>query len=122
LPEGLRQRFGRSRRLLQPAEFQRVFSAREAWSSDDLLTILASPNELGEPRLGLAIAKKHVRHAVGRNRIKRQARECFRLNQTNLPAVDLIVLAKKPAASASPARLRASIERHLQRITKRCSS
>lgn len=60
------------------------------------MLILARPNELDYPRLGLVIAKKHVRRANQRNRIKRVTRESFRLQ---LPAdsgfgVDVIVLAR----------------------------
>jgi ribonuclease P protein component len=45
-------------------------------------------------RLGLAIAKKRVKLAVQRNRIKRIIRESFRLNQHVLPAIDMVVMVK----------------------------
>ncbi|MEY8215135.1 MAG: ribonuclease P protein component, partial [Colwellia sp.] len=45
-------------------------------------------------RLGLAIAKKRVKLAVQRNRIKRIIRESFRLNQHELPPIDMVVMVK----------------------------
>jgi len=56
---------------------------------------LATPNELGHPRLGLIVSKKNVRRAVDRNRFKRLVRESVRLQQGDLPAVDIVVLARR---------------------------
>lgn len=56
---------------------------------------LASPNELGHPRLGLIFSKKNVRRAVDRNRLKRITRESIRLRQHRLPAVDIVLLARR---------------------------
>ena len=72
-------RFPKRARLLKPAEFSRVFKKAHR-SSDRQLTILAAPNDLDYPRLGLAISKKHAKRAVDRNRIKRIVRESFRQN------------------------------------------
>ncbi|KYP97241.1 ribonuclease P [Sodalis-like endosymbiont of Proechinophthirus fluctus] len=57
--------------------------------------ILGRLNTLGHPRVGLAVAKKHVKQAHERNRIKRLTRESFRLHQHALPAMDFVVIAKK---------------------------
>ncbi len=56
---------------------------------------LASPNDLGHPRLGLVFSKKNVRRAVDRNRLKRLARESIRLQQQRLPSVDIVILARR---------------------------
>ncbi len=63
--------------------------------SDKYLLILARPNQLSHPRVGLVIAKKHVRLAVDRNRVKRTIRESFRLADASLPHLDIVVLARK---------------------------
>jgi len=47
------------------------------------------------PRLGLSIAKKILKRAVDRNKFKRLAREVFRLNQTQLPNKDFVVMVNK---------------------------
>ena len=54
----------------------------------------ARTEEPAEPgRLGLAVTRKN-KNAVQRNRIKRVLRECFRLNQADIPAMDIEVTPK----------------------------
>lgn len=85
--------FGKQRRLLTPRDFRQVFqTAAIKVSSKDLL-ILARVNPGSTARLGLVIAKKHVRRANQRNRIKRVIRESFR-HQQLLAGLDLVVLAR----------------------------
>lgn len=55
-------------------------------------------NALGHPRMGLAISKSVSKRAVERNRIKRLARESFRRIRHELPAVDLVIMAREQAA------------------------
>ncbi|WP_083846010.1 MULTISPECIES: ribonuclease P protein component [Rhodanobacter] len=55
-------------------------------------------NELGHARLGLAISKRVSKRAVERNRIKRLLRESFRRVRHQLPAVDMMVMAREQAA------------------------
>ncbi len=47
-----------------------------------------------KPRLGLAISKKAHRLAVDRNRLKRIAREVFRLNQQQLSNTEFVVMSR----------------------------
>ena len=63
-------------------------------ASSPHLTLLAIPNDLTHPRLGLAIPKKALKRAVWRNRVKRLVRESFRLHQHELPPIDIVVIAK----------------------------
>lgn len=77
--------------------------------------MLASPNNQQKARLGLAISRRVAKRAVDRNRLKRFAREAFRLADA-LGELDFVVLAKPPAASATPAELRASLQRHFARL------
>lgn len=63
------------------------------------ITILGRLNTLGHPRIGLTVAKKHVKQAHERNRIKRLMRESFRLHQHSLPNMDFVVIAKKGVAN-----------------------
>ncbi|MGI9344348.1 MAG: ribonuclease P protein component [Gammaproteobacteria bacterium] len=103
--------FTRNSRLLKPAEFDAVFAARQR-SADRLFTMLYRDNGLGYPRVGLAIAKKRVRLAVDRNRIKRLVRESFRHAAAELPAVDIVVMARDQVTGASTQAVVASLSRH----------
>ncbi len=67
-------------------------------------------------RLGLAIAKKHARRSVDRNRIRRVAREAFRVRRHVLPPVDIIVLSRAGIAGAESAELRAELDRLLENL------
>lgn len=95
IEENLKQHFSRNQRLLLPADYAFVFK-QPIRSSDKLLMILAKSNgEQSTARLGLAIAKKSVKTAVHRNRIKRLTREFFRLNQDKIACADYVILVRK---------------------------
>ncbi|MGR6982229.1 ribonuclease P protein component [Testudinibacter sp. P27/CKL/0425] len=87
-------KFLRESRLLVPEQFKFVFQ-QPVRASRPEITILARANQLAIPRLGLTVAKKHLKRAHERNRIKRLCREYFRLHQHELPAMDFVVVAKK---------------------------
>jgi ribonuclease P protein component len=74
------------------------------------------PNHETYPRLGLAIATRSCAGAVVRNHIKRLTRESFRLNQHNLPPVDVTVAVRDAARLAPPCDLRASLAKHWHTI------
>lgn len=83
--------------------------------------MLAIKNQLEHPRLGLAIAKKNSKRAVDRNKIKRVTRESFRLQQHELSALDIVVLARRDAANASSSQLTKSLEKHWVKLVKQCA-
>ena len=112
-------RFSKRARLLKPAQFSRVFK-KAIRSSDRLFTILAAPDDLDSPRLGLAISKKHAKRAIDRNRIKRIVRESFRQNLLTLPPADFVVMAKPVTKSATNPELFKSLEHHWNRLNKLC--
>jgi ribonuclease P protein component len=71
--------------------------------------VIARANELGAPRLGLAVAVRAAGGAVARNRLRRLIRESFRVHQHALPALDLVVGCRPRARAVAPAVLRASL-------------
>ena len=83
-------------RLLTPAHFTFVFQ-QPLRAGTPQITILGRQNSLGHPRIGLTVAKKNVKRAHERNRIKRLTRESFRLRQHELPSMDFVVVAKRAA-------------------------
>ncbi len=107
-------------RLLEPEEFKRVFTKAER-SSDKYFTVLARENQYSHPRLGLAIAKKNIKRAVDRNKIKRSARESFRLQQSNIISLDIIVMARRDAEKANSKTLQASLTKHWLKLNQRCA-
>ncbi|MCF1431053.1 MAG: ribonuclease P protein component [Shewanella sp.] len=112
--------FSRELRLLTPAQFKSVFSNPIKASSAEI-TLLAIPNSENHPRLGLTVAKKHVRRANQRNRVKRLVRESFRLNQHNLPAIDIVVLVRGGVLTMENAELNKLIEKLWRKLSRRCN-
>ena len=110
-------KFGRELRLLTPGEFNAVFQ-QPFRAGSPLFTILCQPNQHQHPRLGLIIAKKRVKLAVDRNRIKRCIRENFRLQQHRLPAVDLVVMVKGPITETENQELSKQLERLWNKICR----
>ena len=73
-------------------------------------------NELGHARLGLAISKRVSKRAVERNRIKRLVRESFRRIRHQLPAVELMVMAREQAAGVSGTQLLTELDQLWQKL------
>ena len=110
------QAFGKSKRLLNARDFGRVFNQVEARASQRHLLLLASRNGGARHRLGLVIAKKHVRSAVDRNRIKRVAREFFRQLPDSSPKMDVVLLAREGIARLDNATLSSILQQQWQRL------
>jgi ribonuclease P protein component len=105
--------FEPSKRLHQPAEF-RALRMRGKRLSDAFFSLSVLVNNERHARLGLAIATRTFGTAVAR-----LTRESFRLNQHELPSVDVTVSARDAARLAQPKDLRASLEKHWKNITQR---
>jgi ribonuclease P protein component len=115
------QRFDRRARLLNPAQFKRVFAEGRRFRATGL-TAVAAINQAGESRLGLALARKVLPLAVSRNRIKRVARESFRTVRAVLPSCDVVLLANPSAAHSDNAALRADLSSIWTRISRQWPS
>ncbi|MCZ0927651.1 ribonuclease P protein component [Halomonas janggokensis] len=89
------QGFPRCFRLLNAGDYRYVFEQADLKVHGKGIMALARRNTLGHPRLGLVVSKKNVKLAVDRNRFKRLVRESVRLRQDQLPAVDIVVLARR---------------------------
>ena len=118
--------FARESRLLTPGQFQAVFSKPIRFGSHHF-TILIIPSKLSSDsdknnRLGLAIAKKRVKLAVQRNRVKRIVRESFRLNQHKLPAIDMVVMVKSGIDQLDNQEINQQLEKIWRKIIQRHKS
>ena len=106
--------FSREQRLLAPVQFKAVFE-QPTRSSTPQMTILGHPNHCEFPRLGLTVAKKHLKRAHDRNRIKRLVRESFRLHQHELPSCDFVFVAKAGLGQLDNATIFTTLEKLWQR-------
>jgi len=109
--------FTRESRLLTPGQFQTVFSKPIRFGSSHI-TVLVTPNT-NTSRLGLAITKKRIKLAVQRNRIKRQIRESFRLNQHTLPNIDMVIMVKSGTDKLDNQQIRQQLEKIWRKIIQR---
>ena len=114
--------FGKPRRLLTSAEYSRVFDNAEAKASHRNLLLLASRNQGPDHRLGLVIAKKNVRLAAQRNRIKRLAREFFRQQAQEAPTLDVVLLARRGIDRLDNADLSSILQQQWQKLTRHASA
>ncbi len=87
--------FPKRQRLLRASDFERVFAARNS-AANPWLALYGAANNVGQPRLGITVSRK-IGGAVERNRWKRLLREAFRLTQHQLPALDLVCVARSTA-------------------------
>ena len=90
------QSFPFKARLSQPGHYRRVFDGPNVKVSSKAFLLLAAENNDGSSRIGIIVAKKNIRLASRRNRIKRIIREQFRLSPLQR-SMDLVVLARSPA-------------------------
>ena len=98
------QSFPRAVRLLCAADYKAVFDDCDLRAGSKHALLLSIPNAK-HSRLGIVVAKKHVRLAVQRNRVKRITREFFRCHAFTHPR-DVVFLAKKNLADLNNAELR----------------
>ena len=87
--------FDKTRRLLKKSDYDQVFTQAKKLVTTEFI-VLYRDNTEGHARLGLALSKKIIAKAHDRNRVKRLLRETFRTRQ--LPAVDIVVLARHGVA------------------------
>jgi ribonuclease P protein component len=109
-------RFPKARRLLKAGDYSRVFDAADAKASHKYLLLLAKLNDQPGHRLGLVIAKKNVRLAVQRNRIKRVAREFFRTQPESKPTMDVVLLTRRGIDQLDNAELSSILQQQWQKL------
>ncbi|WP_462153470.1 ribonuclease P protein component [Pseudoalteromonas piscicida] len=111
--------FSRELRLLTPSHYSRIFQ-EPARAATPYFTLLAKPNDVGHPRLGLTVAKKRCKKACQRNRIKRLARESFRLNRHRLDNIDIVLMVKTGVDEQSNEELTKQLTKMWRKINERC--
>jgi ribonuclease P protein component len=109
------------RRLRRKRDFDAAY-ARGRRMGDGLFAVAVMRNDVGAPRLGMAVAVKVAGSAVARNRLRRIIRESFRLHQRELPAADLVVSARPPARTAAASALRESLAALWKKVGAQCAT
>lgn len=111
-------------RLRCAADYKGVFDGALFKVHQPHFLFLAKHSELQNSRLGLVVAKKKVRRAHERNRVKRLARESFRLHQHQLGLLDIVVMPKMGIEAIPNAELYQQLQfawQKLQRLAKKHS-
>ena len=93
LASKVKNTFGWCKKMRKTDEFSSVFRFR-CVSVLPGVDLLAAPNGMNYPRLGLIVPKKIIATAIARNRIKRLIRESFRLHQHELIGLDVVARIK----------------------------
>jgi len=114
--------FGKSSRLLNAGDYSQVFDRCEAKASHKHLLLLAKKNDKPGHRLGLVIAKKNVRLAVQRNRVKRIAREFFRHLPESESHMDVVLLARRGMDQLDNAELSSILRQQWQKLVRHTST
>lgn len=101
--------FPRRAHLRRSAEFQVVFTLGKRLSGACFRLHAHLTDDGVEARLGVAVSKRVDKSAVGRNRLRRQAKEAFRLERDRLHAGDYVFVAKPDAAKADNREVRSEL-------------
>lgn len=106
--------FKKTQRLLNKNDYDHVFEQAKKITTNNYL-VLYRVNTAQQARIGFALSKKAIAKAHDRNRLKRILRESFR--KTQLPAVDIIFLAKSSMSRQSNLELFSSLNKTWEKIS-----
>jgi len=121
--------FARVYRLLTAKQFSNVFEKPYKRHHAYLLLLVRKNNTFKDKidnssasmpiaRIGLAVAKKNIKLAVRRNKFKRIVRESFRQHKVQLAGLDIVVLAKHAANTATSEQIRTVLEQQWKHLAK----
>jgi ribonuclease P protein component len=120
-PMGPRLTLPRRLRVVRSGDFSRAYREGSR-ARGGILVVVAVPNGLDHPRLGLSVGRRIWRSAVRRNRVKRIFREAFRLEQHALPAGhDLVLIPAAPRLEPGLEATRAELVRLAAKAARRCA-
>ena len=111
-------KFPKSARLLNAHDYSQVFNKCSIRAGSTAGTVLALPASDNRSRLGIIVAKKNVRLATDRNRIKRLVREYFR-NHPLTASMSLVFMARRGAGALSNADVLGDLDRLWQKLSSK---
>jgi len=122
----MNESFPRVARLLAKRDFSTVFEDNHVKRNAPQVLMLchrpAHPELVTGSRLGVIVAKKQVKRAHERNRLKRLAREQFRHLRHELPVADIVLLFRHPAQFCSNSELSDILRKHLLGLQRKYPS
>ncbi|MEO7014692.1 MAG: ribonuclease P protein component [Dokdonella sp.] len=95
----------RTARLLKAGDFAALRGNSKRISARHFLAEF-SLNDQPTCRLGQAVSRRVSKRAVDRNRIKRLVRESYRHVRSELPCVDILMIARSSAVNTASSALR----------------
>jgi len=105
--------FGPDRRLARSADFERLLKQGTRRSVSGY-TFYIERRGTGTPRLGIMVSRRHSAKATERNGIKRCIREAFRLEQSRLEGMDVLI--RPPLGVRASAAMLARVRELFARI------
>lgn len=102
-------RFPSDNRIKKRKEFLEIQqSGKKLYAKHFLVVCKINPDN--KRRLGITVSRKISKKAVCRNKVKRRAREIFRLHQEKMTkGIDIVVIARKGSELCSFAQMRKEI-------------
>lgn len=110
--------FSTAVRIHCAADYKAVFDGALVKVHQPHFLFLAKISESPNSRLGIVVAKKKVRRAHERNRVKRLARESFRLHQQQLDDLDIVIMPKVGIEAVSNAELHQQLQFAWQKLNR----
>ncbi|WP_133010660.1 ribonuclease P protein component [Marinomonas flavescens] len=111
--------FPRHVRLLNAGDYQSVFNDTTSKVFAGEFLLLARKREDDQTRLGLIVAKKTDKRAVGRNRIKRLVRDSFRHHKIPLAGLDIVFLARQGIKELDNPTLSSRLDKAWDQLAKK---
>lgn len=109
--------FPKASRLLNAGDYSCVFDNSTLRASASAGTVLSVSTARDTSRLGVIVAKKNIRLACQRNRVKRLVREYFRKH--HLPnSMDLVFMARRGASELSNDELTRDLDRIWRKLDR----
>lgn len=112
--------FPRDVRLLSKQAFQSVFDGPDRRFRLQGLLLLCRNNGLSHSRLGMVVAKKHIKRANKRNQVKRWIREKFRLILCHSTHIDVVAIVNRPISLSEWQGFHDQLEQGFYRLKKLC--
>lgn len=102
-------------RIHATAEFHQVYL--RGWRlSGRYYLLYYRDNNFNHPRFGVVASRKSLKKAIMRNRVRRIAKENFRLKKGHLHPMDIIFIAKSQSREASKKELHECIDQLLNQL------